>query len=139
MSAPRSLLTQAAAADLAPLEALMGEEYSEEWRNIATVLFLELRTVPELVPLGDVRLAALAVQLSDGLCDEIGGTQPYLSKGQRLKLSRRDRQILEESNGRNLDDLARKYGRTPRQIHSIIQRQVRIERARRQGSLSFGE
>lgn len=139
MSAPRSLLARASVADLEPLEAILGDEYSDEWRNIATVLYLELRASPGMTALGDTRLASLAVQLSEGLCDELGGTQPYLSKGQRHKLSRRDRQILEESNGRNHDELARKYGLTPRQMYNILQRQLRIERARRQGTLPLDD
>lgn len=135
MSRRRSLLLGVTAAELQVLEALFGDGYPDEWRTIATVLFVSLRSPAELGGLPDMRRAQLALQMTDALRAEIGGTQPYLSKGARFDLSLRDRQILDEFNGRNHDLLARKYDLTPRQIYSILDEQLRLERARRQGTL----
>ena len=135
MSRRRSPLLGVTAAELQVLEALFGDGYPDDWRTIATVLFISLRAPAELSGLADARRAQLALQMTDALRAEIGGTQPYLSKGVRFDLSLRDRQILDEFNGRNHDMLARKYDLTPRQIYSILDEQLRLERARRQGTL----
>ncbi len=139
MSAPRSLLARASVADLAPLEAVMDAEYPNEWRQMATVLYLQLRSLPEFAPLGDARVAPLALRLTEGLRAEIGGSQPYLSKGQGYELSLRDRQILDAFRGNNQEDLARAYGLTVRQVYNILETQLRIERARRQGTLPLDD
>lgn len=139
MSAPRSLLARAAVADLVPLEAVMDADYPNEWRQMATVLYLQLRALPEFAPLGDARVAPLALHLTEGLRAEIGGSQPYLSKGQGYELSLRDRQILDDFKGHNQEELARKYGLTVRQVYNILDTQLRIERARRQGTLPLDD
>lgn len=133
----RSLVAQSSLAALAPLEAVLDPAYPDAWREIATCLYLQLREREELAGLGDARVAQLALLLTEGLRAEIGGSQPYLSKGVGFELSQRDRQILAEFNGRNHDELARKWDLTPRQIYAILAVRVREEFERRQGRLAL--
>lgn len=135
----RSLLASTAAATLAPLEAILDPSYPESWRDIATSLYVQMRALDELARLADAHVARLALQLTEGLRAEIGGSQPYLSKGSGYELSLRDRQILAEYRGNNLDALAHKYGLTTRQMRNIVDAQIREEVARRQGRLPFVE
>lgn len=131
----RSLVAQSSIAALAPLEAVLDPVYPDAWREIATCLYLQLREREELAGLDDARVAPLALQLTEGLRAEIGGSQPYLSKGVGFELSQRDRQILAEFTGHNQDELAKKYDLTPRQIYAILAVRIREEYERRQGRL----
>lgn len=118
---------------LAPLAELLDPAYPAEWRDIATALFVQLRTSHDLAHLGQPQLAQLALRLAEGLRAEIGGSQPYLSKGERYNQQVRDREIYAASNGRNIDELAHKHGLTPRQVYNIIATQADA----RQGKLPF--
>lgn len=118
---------------LAPLAELLDPAYPAEWRDIATALFVQLRTSHDLAHLGQPQLAQLALRLAEGLRAEIGGSQPYLSKGDRYNQMVRDRAIYAAANGRNIDELAHKHGLTPRQVYNIIAAQADA----RQGKLPF--
>lgn len=131
-----SLIARATVADLVPLERIMDPAYPETWREIAGCLYLQVRTRREFAG-DDAQAAALALELTEGLRAEIGGSQPYLAKGVAYELSERDRQILAKFNGNNHDALAREFDLTPRQIYSILERRIREEVARRQGTLQF--
>ncbi len=132
-----SRLMHTQAASLAPLEAVLDPAYPEAWCEIATCLYVQVRTLPELSGLSDSERAALALRLTEGLRAEIGGSQPYLSKGVQYNLSERDRRILAKFNGHNHDALAREFNLTPRQIYTIVERRAREEFERRQGRLVF--
>lgn len=131
-----SLLARATVAELAALERLLDPGYPGTWREIAACLYLQVRARPALAA-DDAAAAALALALTEGLRHEIGGSQPYLAKGVLFELSVRDRQILAKFNGRNQDALAREFGVTPRQIYSIVDRRIREDVARRQGTLAL--
>ena len=131
-----SLLARATMAELAALERLLDPGYPETWREIVACLYLQLRTRPALVP-DDAAAAALALALAEGLRAELGGSQPYLAKGASFELSVRDREILAKFNGRNHDALAREFGLTPRQIYNVVDRRIREDVARRQGTLAL--
>lgn len=128
------LLVRASVADLAPLERVIDPAYPETWRDIAVTLYLQLRARRVLAG-DDAQAAALALELTEGLRAEIGGSQPYLSKGLLFNLSERDRRILARFNGYNHAQLAREEGLTPRQIYTIVERRTREDFERRQGCL----
>ena len=131
-----SLLARATMAELAALERLLDPGYPETWGEIVACLYLQLRMRPALVP-DDAAAAALALALAEGLRAELGGSQPYLAKGASFELSVRDREILAKFNGRNHDALAREFGLTPRQIYNVVDRRIREDVARRQGTLAL--
>lgn len=63
------------------------------------------------------------------------GQSFYLPKGVQYSLSRRDIEIFEKFNGRNIDQLAREYDKTTMRMYQII-KAVRAEMQRKnQGSL----
>ncbi|MCK9987640.1 MAG: hypothetical protein AzoDbin1_04112 [Azoarcus sp.] len=130
------LLLRSSVADLAPLERVIDQAYPEAWREIAVNLYLQLRARRELAG-DDAQAATLALELSEGLRAEIGGSQPYLSKGQRYKETLRDRRILAKFTGHNHDVLAREFDLTPRQIYAIVERRAREDFERRQGRLEL--
>lgn len=133
--AVKPVLAHTPAAALAALEQLLDPAYPDDWREIATCLYVQLRARDEIAPFADPRVAQLALELTEGLRAEIGGNQTYHSKGVRYDLSLRDRQILAEFTGRNHDALAKKHGLTPRQMYNILEVRLREEFERRQGSL----
>jgi len=135
--AAKPSLAHTPVAALVTLEQLLDPAYPEGWREIATCLYVQLRGRAEVAQLGDVRLAQIALALTEGLRAEIGGAQPYLSKGVDYELSLRDRQILAEYTGRNLAALARKHNITERRLRDILDVQVAEEVARRQGTLAL--
>lgn len=60
-----------------------------------------------------------------------GGTQmPYIPKGVQYQASLRDRQIWQEFNGQNHNELCRKYGISLQWLYSIIKR-MRADYVRR--------
>jgi hypothetical protein len=128
-----SRLADTPLAVLAPLAELLDPAYPAEWRDIATGLFVQMRESRDLVHLAQPQLAQLALRLTEGLRAEFGGSQQYLSKGERYNQQVRDRAIYAEANGRNIDELAHKYGLTPRQVYNIIATQSDA----RQGKLPF--
>ena len=77
-----------------------------------------------------IALSLLLAQANYG-----GGRMYYMPKGDRLKQAVRDRQIYREFNGRNHDELGKRYGLTVQRIYEIVKRQGEIERARVQPRL----
>lgn len=128
-----SMLLQTRLSELLPLEQVLDAEYPAVWRDIATCLYLQVRTWPDVSD--DKHAAERALQLAEGLRREIGGSQPYLSKGDDYEMTARDREILAKFNGHNHDALAREHDVTPRHIYRLLRRRIREEVARRQGQL----
>lgn len=124
---------------LAPLERLFDDAYPERLREIATCLFLELLDADGLAQLlGVPRLAQLALDQTERLSFDLGGESFYMHRGVRYRLSLRDRQIVDEFNGRNQHQLARQHGLSVMRIYQIIAAWREEEIARRQGQLDLG-
>ncbi|NMG48958.1 hypothetical protein GO613_12690 [Azoarcus communis] len=128
-----SLLLTTAPAELLPLEHVLDAEYPSALREIATCLYLHLRTQP--VVSDDTQAAHIALALTEGLRREIGGGQIYVPKGDEYELTARDREILDRFNGHNHEQLAREYDVTTRHIYRLLQRRIREEVKRRQAAL----
>lgn len=128
------------AAQLAPLESLFDESYPERLREVAACLYQRLIEAQSLQAAhGAERLALLALEQTELLSQELGGDSFYMHKGHAYRLAQRNRQIGEEYNGRNLDELVRKYDLCKVRIRQIVADWERRERARRQGALDLGE
>lgn len=79
--------------------------------------------------------AAQSVVLA--ISQHLGGKQIYLPTGERLRAAVRDRRIYLEYNGRNREELARRYQLTTRRIETIAAEQRAIYVRRLQPDL-FG-
>lgn len=59
-------------------------------------------------------------QLLEKIIDYAGGTQIYIPKRETIERPLRDKAVLQEYNGYNTKQLARKYGVTERTIRRIV-------------------
>jgi len=122
---------------LAPLEALLGDDYPERLREMATCMFAQLLDEQDLQALGADRLAQLAAQLTNTLSAELGGGNFYMHKAVAWRLSQRDRQLVNEFNGSNIPALAHRYRLTETRVRQIRAAAKAEEFQRRQPPL-FG-
>lgn len=112
---PKLRLETTTAAELAPLEALFDDRYPERLRELATCLYLELKSQdPEAPP------HQLALALTEAVSSQLGGANFYMHKGVSYRLSKRDRQIMAEYNGNNAHLLARKHNLTDMRVKQIV-------------------
>lgn len=132
--------------ELAPLHALLDPAYPENLRTIAEWLFLQLvedadllgQAYPDISPaLRLLNLATVALRQAERLCVEEGGTAIYLTKGISYRATLRDREMYGLFNGRNYDELAKKYNLTMTRVRQIINAMILLERASRQGRLDL--
>lgn len=65
----------------------------------------------------------------------MGGRAYYIPTGDHLKAALRDRAIWDEFNGRNIDQLARKYGLSVPQTYAVVAEQRLINKSKSQGVL----
>lgn len=65
----------------------------------------------------------------------MGGRAYYIPTGDHLKAALRDRAIWDEFNGRNIEQLSRKYNLSVPQIYTVIATQRRIQREKQQLSM----
>lgn len=93
--------------------------------------------------LGLAQMANVVIGQIDRIAQRCGGAGFYLPRGiasrQQVKLAARDQQIYAEFKGRNLSQLARKYGLTEMRIYQIVERVRQAEQDRRQGKIDFGD
>lgn len=68
-----------------------------------------------------------------------GGQNIYFPMGMAWKVSKRDREIFSEFNGRNHHELARKFGVSIQWIYSVVKRVRKEEVDRMQGKLFDSE
>lgn len=125
-------LEHLSAADLAPLERSFADDYPERLREMARVIFMELNAQDLSRPTHE-----LAIEITEAVSAEIGGSSFYMHKGHAYRLKQRDRQIAAEFNGQNLHLLARKYNRTEMRIRQILDACNRERVERDQGKLGF--
>ena len=82
-------------AQIAPLEALMGADWPDAWRDLAMSHFLTLVSAPGAPAVAPSSLARLAVALTLGIAQDMGGTQPYIPVGAMLAASAKGRRVIE--------------------------------------------
>lgn len=126
-------------AQLQPLHALLDPDYPESLRTIAEWLFIQAVEDEELPLLGErlTQLAMLALRQVERLSREEGGRNFYLGRGMRYRESVRDKKMYAEFNGRNYNDLARKYYLTATRVRQIVDLMHTNDLARRQGTLDL--
>lgn len=78
---------------------------------------------------------AAARKLAVAMSHYMGGRAYYLPTGARMTNAIRDDVIYNEFNGRNIEQLRRRYGLSQPQLYNIIARQRRLHARRRQADL----
>lgn len=82
-------------AQIAPLEALMGADWPDTWRELATSQFVTLVSAPGSQTVEPLALARLAVALTLGIAQDMGGSQLYIAVGTALAASAKFQRVIE--------------------------------------------
>lgn len=88
-------LSQLTQEQLAPLEALMPPGWPVTWRELATSLYVTLISAPGAEAVELSSLANLAIALTLGIAQDLGGSQPYIPVGADVMSSARARRVIE--------------------------------------------
>lgn len=124
-------------AQLEPLERLLPLDWPEFWRELATSLFVTLICAPGAGgALHADALARLAMALTLGVVQDMGGSQPYIPVGSLLAASARSRLAMElRARGVSYKEAAAVTGVTEARIRKIEAQWRREQMALRQGRL----
>ena len=129
--------------DLAPVHALMGDDFPELLREAGEALYLELAEHATLDGGAKAKadahehqqeLAKLALAQVARLTELFGGTQPYWPSGKYFVMSERNLQICAEFRG-DYTVLARKYNLSEIQVRNIVDGWQRKKFMAKQGKL----
>lgn len=121
---------------IAPLEALMAPEWSDTWRELATSHYITLISAPGAGAVPVNSLAHLAVALTMGLAQDLGGTQPYIPVGADVMSSTRTRRVIELlQSGMHYKEVADATGITSSRVRNIERAWRQEQMAARQGTL----
>ena len=82
-------------AQIAPLEALFADSWPDTWRELATSHYVTLLSAPGSEAVAQTHLAKLAVALTMGIAQDLGGTQPYIPVGAEVMTSARTQRVIE--------------------------------------------
>ena len=129
-------LAELTPAQIAPLEALMGADWPDTWRDLATSCFVTLVSAPGAAAAPAAALARLAVALTLGMVQDLGGTQPYIAVGAMLNASAKVRRVVELlGQGMGYRAVASATGLTESRVRQIDGDWRRQQMALRQGQL----
>lgn len=120
-------------AQIAPLEALFADSWPDTWRELATSHYVTLLSAPGSEAVAQTHLAKLAVALTMGIAQDLGGTQPYIPVGAEVMTSARTQRVIELlRNGKSYRDVATAIGITASRVRNI-------ERAWRHEQMSLAQ
>ena len=120
-------------AQIAPLEALFADSWPDTWRELATSHYVTLLSAPGSEAVAQTHLAKLAVALTRGIAQDLGGTQPYIPVGAEVMTSARTQRVIELlRNGKSYRDVATAIGITASRVRNI-------ERAWRHEQMSLAQ
>jgi hypothetical protein len=133
-------LAELTADQLAPLEALITPAWPDTWRDLATSHYITLLSAPGSDAVASASLASLAVALTMGVAQDMGGTQPYIPVGADMMNSARARRVIELlGQGMPYKDVADATGITASRVRNIERAWRREQIALRQGTLPWGD
>ena len=120
-------------AQIAPLEALFADSWPDTWRELATSHYVTLLSAPGSEAVAQTHLAKLAVALTMGIAQDLGGTQPYIPVGAEVMTSARTQRVIELLRQRkSYRDVATIIGITASRVRNI-------ERAWRHEQMSLAQ
>jgi len=126
-------LSELSVEQVAPLEALFESSWSDTWRELATSHYITLLSAPGSDAVPKEQLARLAVELTMGVAQDLGGTQPYIPAGAAVMTSARTRRVIELlQRGRSYREVGTVVGMTADRVR-------KIERAWRQEQISLSQ
>ncbi len=131
-------LSQLTQEQLAPLEALMPPGWPVTWRDLATSHFITLLSAPDA---GEAEaLARLAVALTLGIAQDLGGSQPYIPVGADVMSSARARRVIELLGQRlSYKQVADATGLTESRVRQIESEWRKQQMLLRQGQLQLDD
>ena len=114
----------------------MSPEWSSTWRELATSHFITLLSAPGSAAVAPSILAQLAVELTMGIAQDLGGTQPYIPVGAEVLTSTRTRRVIELlQSGMQYKEAADTTGLTASRVRNIERAWRQEQMASRQGVL----
>ena len=125
-------------AQILPLESLLPPGWPDTWRDLATSHYITLVSAPGAGAVELAALARLAVALTLGVAQDLGGTQPYIPVGAMLAHSAKARRVVELiQQGHGYRDVARLTELTVVRIRQIEGEWRAQQIALRQGKLNL--
>ncbi|MEG0920661.1 MAG: Mor transcription activator family protein [Comamonas sp.] len=132
----RKDVTELTLGEIAPLEALMTPAWPDTWRDLATSHYVTLISAPGSGAVAVESLAHLAVALTMGVAQDLGGTQPYIPVGADVLSSTRACRVIDLlQDGQNYKAAADATGLTVSAVRKIERAWRNEQMASRQGTL----
>lgn len=129
-------LTELRPEQIAPLDTLFSPEWPDVWRELATSHFITLMSAPGSQSVAPSALAQLAMALTLGIAQDLGGSQPYIPVGSMLASNAKARRVIEmRAQGASYRDVAIATGLTESRVRQIEAEWQRQQMAQRQGRL----
>lgn len=126
-------MSQLTCAQVEPLEALFSDSWPDTWKELATSHYVTLLSAPGSNTVAQTQLAKLAVALTMGIAQDLGGTQPYIPVGAEVMTSARTQRVIELlRKGKSYRDVATVIGITASRVRNI-------ERAWRHEQMSLAQ
>ena len=126
-------MSQLTCAQVEPLEALFSDSWPDTWKELATSHYVTLLSAPGSDTVAQTQLAKLAVALTMGIAQDLGGTQPYIPVGAEVMTSARTQRVIELlRKGKSYRDVATVIGITASRVRNI-------ERAWRHEQMSMAQ
>ena len=126
-------MSQLTCAQVEPLEALFSDSWPDTWKELATSHYVTLLSAPGSDTVAQTQLAKLAVALTMGIAQDLGGTQPYIPVGAEVMTSARTQRVIELlRKGKSYRDVATIIGITASRVRNI-------ERAWRHEQMSLAQ
>ena len=133
-------LSQLTQEQLAPLEALMPPGWPDTWRELATSHYVTLISAPGADAVELSSLANLAIALTLGIAQDLGGSQPYIPVGADVMSSARARRVMELLGQRlGYKQVADATGLTESRVRQIESEWRKQQMLLRQGQLQLDD
>ena len=133
-------LSQLTQEQLAPLEALMPPGWPDTWRELATSHYVTLISAPGADAVELSSLANLAIALTLGIAQDLGGSQPYIPVGADVTSSARARRVMELLGQRlSYKQVADATGLTESRVRQIESEWRKQQALLRQGQLQLDD
>jgi Mor family transcriptional regulator len=103
---------------IGPLEALMTGAFPDTWRDFARSHFLTLLTLH--AGRAPAELASEAVELTRGIAQDLGGSQPYIPVGHFFAADAKAMRVVSGFTGNNHRELATRENITESRVRQIL-------------------
>lgn len=108
------------------------EVFQTKAPELISHIYTKIKQAGSAANLDDYQATKLASQVAQEIAEDFGGEVIYIPKGMLLLLSKRDLAIWQEFNGKNHNELARKYGVSVPWVYKIVKRVQQEEVGKRQ-------